>query len=215
MLQTLCTLSHFLKGNADCMEIIITKKKIIEKNETLIYHMTNGLRQNYLTSYSTFSIILNGKKQYVLKKADPVPRGNFIIEETIYDTFNKIKKDKEIYNGFFSTVQVNHIKRKWNYLSNEELKKDKRFCLNIVIECIGLIGFVKVKEVCHWGLNYFREARLKEKIKAMNLILRIHGIIYLDLIKTEYKQYDILYAIILTSDGGIDSIMGGGVDIPT
>jgi hypothetical protein len=219
MLQTLCTLSHFLKGNTDCIEIIINKKKIIEKNETLIYHMTNGLRQNYLTSYSTFSIILNGEKHYELRNADPTPRGNFIIEETIYDTFNKIKKDKEIYNGFFSTVQVNHIEKIWNYSSNEELKKDKRFCLKIVIECIGLSGFVKVKEVPRgtayldlrsWGLNYFREATLKEKMKVINLILRIHGIIYLDLIKTEYKQGDILHAIILTNEGRVESIMGGG-----
>jgi hypothetical protein len=162
---------------------------------------------------------LNGEKHYELRNADPTPRGNFIIEETIYDTFNKIKKDKEIYNGFFSTVQVNHIEKIWNYSSNEELKKDKRFCLKIVIECIGLSGFVKVKEVPRgtayldlrsWGLNYFREATLKEKMKVINLILRIHGIIYLDLIKTEYKQGDILHAIILTNEGRVESIMGGG-----
>ena len=211
MLQTLCTLSKLLNGNTDCMEIIMTKKKMIEKNETLFYHMTNGLVKNYLNSYTTFSIILNGKTHYELKREPFVPPENYIEEETIYERFDKLPKDKEIYNGFFSTVTLNNIRNTWNYSVNYELKYDSRFCNKVVIECICLTGFVVVRQYGFDGsVSWCREATLTEKIKAINLIVRVHGILYLDLIKIEYEQHEILYAIILTTDGHVASILGGG-----
>jgi len=211
MAQIQYILSGLLNGNQDCIDMIMKKKNMIEQNETLFYHIINGLQMYYLYSYTTIIFNSNGKVYYELITNNKKPR-NYIEEITIYDKIESFPKDKELYNGFFDTIVLNKIDDVWNYSLSNDLKEDNRFCTKVLIGCIGLNGFILVRETSEpqW---YLREATLKEKIRALHVIVEKYSIGYLDLIKIEYEMNDILHAIILTNEGYVESIMGGGGEI--
>jgi hypothetical protein len=183
------------------------KKTMMEQNESLFYHVKNGIQGDLLHSYTMYVLNSNGEIHYDLKGNLPKP-GHYINKVTIYDRINSIPWDKEIFNGFFDTVVLNKIENVWNHYSNEQLKKDIRFCTKVLVGCLGLQGFVIVREISGTRM-YFREATIKEKTRAINEIFRKYGIIYLDLIRIEYEMNDILHSVILTEDGELESIMGG------
>ena len=207
MKQIQSILSSLLNGNNDCVDLIMGKTKMIEQNEALFYHVKNGIQGGILHSYTMYALNSNGEIHYDLKGNLPKP-DHYINKVTIYDRINSIPWDKEIFNGFFDTVVLNKIENVWNHYSNDQLKKDIRFCTKVLVGCLGLQGFVIVREISGPRM-YFREATIKEKTRAINEIFRKYGIIYLDLIRIEYEMNDILHSVILTEDGELESIMGG------
>jgi hypothetical protein len=185
------------------------KKNMIEQNEALFYHVKNGIQGDFLHSYTMYSLNSNGEIHYDLELKSNSPKyEHYINKVTIYDRINSIPWDKKIFNGFFNTVVLNKVENVWNYSSNDQLKKDNRFCTKVLLGCLGLNGFVIVREISGREI-YFREANIKEKTRTVNEIFRNYGIIYLDLIRIEYEMNDILHAVILTEEGQIESIMGG------
>ena len=52
VLNILCSLSTVLCGNIDLIEYIYRKKKMIEKNETMLYYLFIGLQSGKIYSYT-------------------------------------------------------------------------------------------------------------------------------------------------------------------
>ena len=52
----------------------------------------------------------------------------------------------------------------------------------------------------------FENPSLKQKIKAIDSVIQGRGILYLKLIKEEFKEGDFSFCIVLKEDGTIDTI---------
>ena len=215
MIKLICILSKLLKGNQDCIEIIYNKKKLIEKNEILLFHLLNGLKNMMLYSYSIFTININDTYYYHLTDGptSPVKYIEEVTGENRIQRYQLHHIDEKIHDGFIKSFQLIKIKDIWNYSYESELENDKRYHMNIIISSIGKKGLIKVREFSDYGVTdgpyYFREAKLKEKINAIKYIIKKHGIFYLDLVQMEYDVNDLYTAIILRSDGSVESILGG------
>ena len=154
MIKLICILSKLLKGNLDCIEIIYNKKKLIEKNEILLFHLLNGLKNMMLYSYSIFTININDTYYYHLTDG-PTSPVKYIEEVTGEDRIQSYQLhhiDEKIHDGFIKSFQLIKIKDIWNYSYESELENDKRgiysgavgyydFCGNLNT-CIAIRTFV-------------------------------------------------------------------------
>ena len=157
-------LLHLLNWNEECVDMILRKKNIIERNETLFYHIERGIEHGYLISY-------------------PKDNEYFVSLKKVSCRWSRSLTDRDCILGWI------------------------RGNTKILVECLSLQGFIKtrIEGEDYW---YLREGTFKEKINAINTIFE-NGVEYLELIKGEYENNDILHAVILTNEGRIESIMGG------
>ena len=216
MIKILCILSKLLNGNPDLIEMIYKKKILIEKNETILYYLFNGLENDMLYSYSIFTINVKGdskKYEYFLTDGPEKPM-DFIHEVTGKDRIDQFNTGEVMHNGFINSFMINKVHDSWKCYSEKELKKDKKFAIKTLLKCMTMEGFIKVKGFNGFGAAgagdpfTFREANIKEKTRALNYILKKHGIIYLNLIQIEYSTDGGYEAIILRENGTVESIMG-------
>ena len=221
MIQILCILSQLLQGNRDCIEIIYRKKKLIEKNETMQYHLLNGLENEMLYTYSIY--YFKNKNEYYLTTNDEIPE-NFSHYVKGDQRILELRTDESITKEFLSTFLLHQCQQYWIRnigWNNDLLKYDIRFCNHVLINCLNIDGFIRIgTPYNHSGFpeyeiyRVFIEPTLREKIIALNDVYKKHGIIYLDMLKDEFLNLDIYVAIILREDGSVESIMGGHGEDP-
>lgn len=214
MINLLCVLSQLLNGNIDCIELIYKKTKLIEKNENIQYYLLNGLKNDMLYTYNISSF----KNEYSLSISNEIPKqfSNIIKGE---DRISELKTDEYITDGFLSTFFLKKCQYYWreNIGRNNNvlvLKNDIRYCNHVLINCLNIEGFIKIRKyhnyesLDHNLYHVFEEPSLKQKINALNYIKKRYSIIYLNMLKDEFLNNDIYDAIILRIDGKVESILG-------
>ena len=94
-------------------------------------------------------------------------------------------------------------------MKTKTLKKDVQWQQKIMIESIFIPNFmfIRVSVGVDW---WHRIPTMKENINSLNQLVKKYGILYLDLIKEDFKnnEYDYNYCILLQEDGEIESIFG-------
>ena len=206
----LCSLSKMVHGNVDVIEYIYKKKKMIETNENLLYYLLTGLQNDSLYSYTLFSFHNTTKIIY-----DSITEGNIVNDGCIFsssgeDRIKSYRVDKEpIPEGFLKTFMLNKIHYGWDYSSSKILIKNQKWCQKIMLDALFLPSFIFIRVIPGFTSTSFQTPTLKQKIKALNRIVKERGYLYLDLIKEEFKEdYHSAICIILDINGDIESIYG-------
>ena len=215
-LKLLCILSKIFNGNTDLIEIIYRSKNMIETNETMLYYLFNGLQRERLYSYKIFTFESSNTIIYKSISSENIPeftltQGEFwnIFTETNgigrINTYNESIQENIDDNTFL----LNKIHHQWEHMKTKTLKKDVQWQQKIMIESLFIPNFmfIRVSVGVAW---WHRIPTMKEKINSLNLLVKKYGILYLDLIKEEFKNnvYDYNYCILLQEDGEIESIFG-------
>jgi hypothetical protein len=215
--EILCILSQLLDGNRDCIELIYEKKKIIEKTEIMKYYLTTGLNNGMINTYNVF-LLSNENNEYFVTTRDDI---NINYEDVTKGDkrIEVLENDKNIPNEFLSTFFINKCLKNWAWI-RKGLDYDIRYCNHVLINCIKLLGFIRV------GINQknifpddeiyreFRNPTLKETLYSLNYVKNKHGATYLDTIKNEFMNYDLFVCIILREDLTVESIMGARGEDP-
>jgi hypothetical protein len=218
MIETLCILSQLLNGNRDCIENIYNKTKNLEKNEIIQYYLLNGLKNHMIYTYNVYSLT-EDRKEYVLSTDDEFPYKYYDVitgDERVYqmDLYEKIP------DSFLSTFFLHQCQKHWAWI-RKGLEYDIRYCNHIMINCLEIERFILIAKESSFGfpeheiIREFKKPNIKQKTHALNFVKTKHGILYLDMIKNEFLNYDLYVAIILREDGTVESIMGGRGEVPT
>lgn len=212
MIKILCILSQLLYGNRDCIEIIYKKKKLIEHNEILKYYLLNGFKNDMIYTYNIFSLKTNN--EYYLSIEDDISE-KYIDVSKGEERILSLKNDEEIHANFFKTIYLFQCLKDWSWI-RKGLNYNVRYCNHIIIKCLKLDGFIrkakKSYEMIDEIYREFEEPTMKEKIKSLNMIKKIHGCTYLEMIMNEFSNYDIFVCVIISENGNVESVMGNHME---
>jgi len=190
-------LSKLLNGNNDLIKVIYEKKEIVEKNETLLYHLINGIQTEQLYNYNIFS----------LKTGDVDIYPSLLSEKTYINNSSTMSQDdlynKELDQSVLDMFQIDKIHYRWNEASSESLIQDRRWNQKVIIEALSLPNFIKYRN----NDMEIIDPPLKKKINIINRLLKDISINYIELIKEEFKKNDIPYCILLNEDGETQMII--------
>ena len=204
-INILCSLSHLLHGNTDLIEYIYRKKKMIEQNETMLYYLFIGLQSGRIYSYTIYSFRETVTILYEALPTTVIPPTS-VIHTSGEKRINEYKLyEKLIPDRFFRTFMLNKIHYHWKTISISELKDDNHWCQKVILDALFIPNFIFIRKNIG-DESIFQDPSLKQKIKALDFIIQERGILYLKLIKEEFKDGDFSFCIVLREDGAIESI---------
>ena len=206
-LKLLCILSKIFNGNTDLIEIIYRSKNMIEKNETMLYYLLNGLQRERLYSYKIFTFETSNTIIYESISSENIP--DFTLTPGLNCIENVNIYNEPIQEKINDIFLLNKIHQNWEHMITKTLKNEIQWQQKIMIESLFIPNFmfIRVSVGVAW---WHRIPTMKEKINSLNQLVKKYGILYLDLIKEEFKNnvYDYNYCILLQEDGEIESIFG-------
>jgi len=217
MIKRICILSRLLQGNTDCIEMIYNKTKNIEKNEIIQYYLLNGLKNNMIYTYNIYSLSEDGN-EYLVSMDDDFPHKYYDVV-TGDERVNMMELYDKTSDTFLSTFLLEQCLKKWGWI-RKGLEYDIRFCNHVMINCLNIERFILIGKESKYGFpdheiyRTFIDPTLKQKIYALNYVKKNHGILYLNMIKDEFVDYDLYVAIVLREDGTVESVMGGRGEDP-
>ena len=204
-INILCSLSHLLHGNTDLIEYIYRKKKMIEQNETMLYYLFIGLQSGRIYSYTIYSFRETVTILYEALPTTVIPPTS-VIHTSGEKRINEYKLyEKLIPERFFRTFMLNKIHYHWKTIPIGELKDDNYWCQKVILDALFIPNFIFIRRNIDEEF-IFENPSLKQKIKALDSVIKMRGILYLKLIKEEFKEGDFSFCIILKEDGTIDTI---------
>ena len=205
IINILCSLSKVLYGNTDLIEYIYRKKKMIEKNETMLYYLFIGLQSGRIYSYTIYSFRETVTILYEALPTTVIPPTS-VIHTSGEKRINEYKLyEKLIPERFFRTFMLNKIHYHWKTIPIGELKDDNYWCQKVILDAIFIPNFIFIRKNIEEEF-IFENPSLKQKIKAIDFVIQGRGILYLKLIKEEFKEGDFSFCIVLKEDGTIDTI---------
>ena len=204
-INILCSLSHLLHGNTDLIEYIYRKKEMIEQNETMLYYLFIGLQSGRIYSYTIYSFRETVTILYEALPTTVIPPTS-VIHTSGEKRINEYKLyEKLIPERFFRTFMLNKIHYHWKTIPIGELKDDNYWCQKVILDALFIPNFIFIRKNMDEEL-IFENPSLKQKIKAIDSVIQGRGILYLKLIKEEFKEGDFSFCIVLKEDGTIDTI---------
>tara|TARA_B100000575_G_scaffold84981_1_gene67112 strand:- start:1461 stop:2114 length:654 start_codon:yes stop_codon:yes gene_type:complete len=206
-LKLLCILSKIFNGNTDLIEIIYRSKNMIEKNETMLYYLLNGLQRERLYSYKIFTFETSNTIIYESISSENIP--DFTLTPGLNCIENVNIYNEPVQEKINDIFLLNKIHQNWEHMITKTLKNEIQWQQKIMIESLFIPNFMFIR--VSTGLAWWhRIPTMKEKINSLNLLVKKYGILYLDLIKEDFKnnEYDYNYCILLQEDGEIESIFG-------
>ena len=206
-LKLLCILSKIFNGNTDLIEIIYRSKNMIETNETMLYYLLNGLQRERLYSYKIYTFETSNTIIYESISSENIP--DFTLTPGLNCIENVNIYNEPIQEKINDIFLLNKIHHHWEQMISKTLKKDVQWQHKVMIESLFIPNFMFIRVSV--GLAWWhRIPTMKEKINSLNQLVKKYGILYLDLIKEEFKnnEYDYNYCILLQEDGEIESIFG-------
>ena len=208
-INILCSLSTMVFGNRDLIEYIYRKKKLIEYNENLLYYLLTGLQNGRLYSYTIVSF--ENTTQIIYESLpNEKEKERLIFYSSGEDRIKKYSVDKGPLSDFFmNSFMVHKIHYYWENLPSKDLKKDQQWCQKVMLDALFIPNFMFIRCIPGFTETIFKIPSLKQKITALNHIVMIRGVLYLDLIKEEFKEEDISYCVILDENGDVETIYGG------
>ena len=205
IINILCSLSKVLYGNTDLIEYIYRKKKMIEKNETMLYYLYIGLQSGRIYSYTIYSFRETVTILYEALPTTVIPPTS-VIHTSGEKRINEYKLyEKLIPERFFRTFMLNKIHYHWKTIPIGELKDDNQWCQKVILDALFIPHFIFIRRDIESNF-IFDDPSLKQKIKAIDFVIQGRGILYLKLIKEEFKDGDFSFCIILKENGTIESI---------
>ena len=206
-LKLLCILSKIFNGNTDLIEIIYRSKNMIEKNETMLYYLLNGLQRERLYSYKIFTFETSNIIIYESISPENIP--DFTLTPGLNCIENVNIYNEPIQEKINDIFLLNRIHHHWEHMDTKTLKNEIQWQQKIMIESLFIPNFmfIRVSNGLAW---WHRIPTMKEKINSLNQLVKKYGILYLDLIKEDFKnnEYDYNYCVLLQEDGEIESIFG-------
>jgi len=211
ILKIIYYLTTYFKGNIDIVTIIYQKKKEIEKydiNNELSYHYSLGLSNQKIKSNYIHKI----KRTYYYsppKHFKSIPNHNwnsiklFTISSPHQRSIIGGKDGWKYFNGPLD-IPINIIHQPWNQFIDDNLKDCNLWYQKIMLKSLQIKNFILVDRTYH-------QPSLRIKIKVINQIVKVLGILYLERIQNEFILGDIYNCIIISSNGIITSILGGSV----
>ena len=205
VINILCSLSKVLCGNRDLIEYIYRKKKMIEKNETMLYYLYIGLQSGRIYSYTIYSFRETVTILYEALPTTVIPPTS-VIHTSGEKRINEYKLyERLIPERFLRTFMLNKIHYHWKSSPLRELKDDKQWCQKVILNALCIPNFIIIRRNIESNF-IFEDPSLKQKIKTLHSIIQDRGILYLKLIKEEFKDGDYSFCIILKENGIIESI---------
>ena len=203
VLNILCSLSTVLCGNIDLIEYIYRKKKMIEKNETMLYSLFIGLQSGKIYSYTIYSF-----RETVTILYEALPTTVIPPTSTIHTSGEKRINEYKLYERpiperFLRTFMLNKIQYHWKTTPIRELKNDNSWCLKVILDALSIPNFIFIRKGLGEG---YTNPSLKQKIRTLHSIIHNRGILYLKLIKEEFKEGDFSFCIVLNEHGRIETI---------
>ena len=207
-LKLLCILSKIFNGNTDLIEIIYRSKNMIEKNETMLYYLLNGLQRERLYSYKIFTFETSNTIIYESISSENIP--DFTLTPGLNCIENVNIYNEPIQEKINDIFLLNKIHHHWEHMITKTLKNEIQWQQKIMIESLFIPNFMFIRGSEENTFNTIRTPTMKEKINSLNQLVKKYGILYLDLIKEDFKnnEYDYNYCILLQEDGEIESIFG-------
>tara|TARA_B100000686_G_C16755294_1_gene955044 strand:+ start:496 stop:1149 length:654 start_codon:yes stop_codon:yes gene_type:complete len=204
IINILCSLSKVLYGNRDLIEYIYRKKEMIEKNETMLYYLFIGLQSGRIYSYTIYSFRETVTILYEALPTTVIPPTS-VIHTSGEKRINEYKLyERLIPERFLRTFMLNKVHYHWKSAPLRDLKNDKNWCQKIILDALFIPNFIFIKK--NQEENIFEDPSLKQKIRTLHFIIQNRGILYLKLIKEEFKEGDFSFCIILKENGTIESI---------
>ena len=171
----------------------------------MLYYLYIGLQSGRIYSYTIYSFRETVTILYEALPTTVIPPTS-VIHTSGEKRINEYKLyEKLIPERFFRTFMLNKIHYHWKTIPIGELKDDNYWCQKVILDSLFIPNFIFIRKNMNEELRFVNPS-LRQKIKAFDSVIKMRGILYLKLIKEEFKEGDFSFCIILKEDGTIDTI---------